>query len=116
MSADLREVGHAALSLARTVIEKKLKADPEQYGALLRSPLYPLYKLKASHLRIVYHVEKPSREVWILMIGNRRDIWNEESDEILRRMSVARVQIDASREATKPDHDKRASESRRKQR
>jgi mRNA-degrading endonuclease RelE of RelBE toxin-antitoxin system len=90
---DLKEIGHAALALARQAIEKKLKTAPDQYGDRLRSPLQRLHKLNASHLRFVYPIAPDVREVWILMIGNRRDIWDWDQSEILKRLS----ELDASR-------------------
>ena len=91
LTKDVRGIGQAALVVARSTIEKKLKVDPEQYGARLHSPLHGLFKLKASHLRIAYHVEKPAREVWILMIGDRREIWAEDQPEILIRFNALRT-------------------------
>lgn len=84
-------MGHAAFEVARTAINKKLKVDPEGYGAPLRSPLHGLYKLKASHVRIVYHIEEKKHEVRVLMIGARRDIWDEDQGEIVERLGEERV-------------------------
>jgi mRNA-degrading endonuclease RelE of RelBE toxin-antitoxin system len=94
LSEDLKKIGHAALEVARATIDKKLKLDPEKYGQRLHSPLHGLYKLKASHIRIAYHVEKATREVWVLMIGNRREIWDEDEAEILDRLGLVRRQVD----------------------
>src|SRR5579884_2439585 len=91
LSEDYDEVGHAAFEVARTAINKKLKLDPEGYGTPLRSPLRGLYKLKASHVRIVYHIEEKKHEVWVLMIGDRRDIWDEDQGEIIERLGEERV-------------------------
>jgi mRNA-degrading endonuclease RelE of RelBE toxin-antitoxin system len=94
LSDDLKKIGHAALEVARHAIDKKLKLDPEQYGQRLHSPLHGLYKLKSSNLRIAYHIEKSAREVWILMIGNRRDIWDEDQAEILDRLGIVRQRVE----------------------
>lgn len=94
LSDDLKKIGHAALEVARHAIDKKLKLDPEKYGQRLHSPLHGLYKLKSSDIRIAYHVEKSTREVWVLMIGNRRDIWDEDQIEILDRLGIVRQQMD----------------------
>lgn len=88
---DYDEVGHAAFEVARTAINRKLKVDPAGYGASLRSPLQGLYKLKASHVRIVYHIEEKKHEVWVLMIGGRRDIRDEDQGEIIERLGEERV-------------------------
>jgi mRNA-degrading endonuclease RelE of RelBE toxin-antitoxin system len=97
LSEDLKKIGHAALEVARGAIDKKLKVDPEMYGQRLHSPLHGLYKLKSSHIRIAYHVEKSRHEVWILMIGNRRDIWEQDQAEILERLGIVRHQVNPDR-------------------
>jgi mRNA-degrading endonuclease RelE of RelBE toxin-antitoxin system len=85
LTNDVDEVGYAAMEIARKVIEKKLKVDPIGYGGLLKRDLKGLYKIKTSDIRIVYHVIDETHEVWILMIGNRRDIWEDASDIIVAR-------------------------------
>lgn len=99
LSEDYHAVGHAAFEIARTAIHKKLKVDPEGYGTTLRSPLQGLYKLKASHVRVVYHIEDGTREVWVLLIGARRDIWDEDQGDILERLDSQRA-ADRARDAT----------------
>ena len=85
---DLEVVGHAAFDIARKAIDKKLKVNPEQYGASLHDPLHQFRKLKSSQIRVVYRVNAAKAEVLILMIGNRRDIWDSEQGEILDRHAV----------------------------
>ena len=85
LTEDLRTVGHAAFELAREAVEKKLQLAPDQYGAPLGKPLHGLRKLETADLRIVYRVDEAPREVLVLMIGNRRDIWAEFQAEILDR-------------------------------
>lgn len=87
---DLDEVGYAAFQMARKAIDKKLKVAPDQYGAGLHDPLHPFRKLKASHIRIVYRVDPDAADVLILMIGDRRDIWDTEQTEILDRYEEER--------------------------
>ncbi|MBC7791457.1 MAG: hypothetical protein H7Z74_16040 [Anaerolineae bacterium] len=87
---DLEDVGHAAFQMARKAIDKKLKVAPDQYGESLHDPLHPFRKLKASHIRIVYRVNPVAAEVLILMIGDRRDIWDAEQTEILDRYEEER--------------------------
>ena len=86
---DLEVLSTSAVEAARKVIDKKLKVDPQQYGEFLHRPLQGLYKLKTSSVRIVYHVDAEAREVWILAIGERRDIWEDQAG-ILKRWDVAR--------------------------
>ena len=87
LTDDVPQIGHAAFELARKAITKKLTKDPEQYGERLHAPLHGLYKLKASHVRVAYTVESSKREVWVLLIGDRRTIWESREGEILGRLS-----------------------------
>lgn len=86
---DLHMLSTSAIEAARKAIDKKLKVDPQQYGEFLHRPLQGLYKLKTSAVRIVYHVDAEAREVWILAMGDRRDIWKDEG-AILGRWDLAR--------------------------
>ncbi|HYN82511.1 MAG TPA: hypothetical protein VES88_13495 [Gemmatimonadaceae bacterium] len=81
-------MGHAAFDVAKRAIEKKLKVSPKEYGESLRHPLHGLFKLKSSHVRIAYHVQDTPAEVWILMIGDRKSIWEDEQAEILERLEA----------------------------
>ena len=86
---DLRVLSASAADAARKAIDKKLKTDPQQYGEFLHRPLQGLYKLKTSAVRIVSHVDSEAHEVWVLAIGDRRDIWRDQAG-ILRRFDSAR--------------------------
>jgi mRNA-degrading endonuclease RelE of RelBE toxin-antitoxin system len=92
LDTDSHDVGAAAMEIAQRAIEKKLKVDPLQYGDRLHRPLHGLYKLRSSDVRIVYHVEEETREIWILAIGNRRDIWHEQG-AILQRKTAAEEEL-----------------------
>ncbi len=87
---DLREIGHAAYETAKRAIDKKLRTHPEQYGEPLRAPLQGIVKLRVSHVRIAYHLERSAHEVWILMIGDRGVIWKHNEKDILRRLDEMR--------------------------
>ena len=86
---DLHTLSTPAIEAARKAIDKKLKVDPVQYGEFLHRPLQGFYKLKTSAVRIVYHVETETHEVWIFAMGDRRDIWKDET-AILKRWDAAR--------------------------
>ncbi|MBA2669811.1 MAG: hypothetical protein H0U67_05510 [Gemmatimonadetes bacterium] len=90
LQEDLREIGHAAYETAKKAIDQKLRTHPEQYGEPLRAPLQSLFKLKSSHVRIAYHVERSAHEVWILMIGDRSVIWRHHEKDVLRRLNEMR--------------------------
>lgn len=87
---DITRLGQAAFHVARKVITKKLAIAPEQYGAHLHAPLHGLYKLKSGHVRIAYHIEHDAHEVWILMIGDPRTIWESGEGGILARLGEER--------------------------
>lgn len=80
-------LGHVAYHAARKAIAKRLAIDPEHYGVRLHSPLHGLYKLRVSHVRVVYHVEHGAHEVWVLLIGDRRDVWERREGEMLHRLA-----------------------------
>jgi mRNA-degrading endonuclease RelE of RelBE toxin-antitoxin system len=102
---DFQTLSSSAVEAARKAIDKKLKRDPQQYGEFLHRPLQGLYKLKTSAIRIVYHVDAEAREVWVLAIGDRRDIWQDEVG-ILKRWDAARREFRpddvSTREVGKP--------------
>jgi mRNA-degrading endonuclease RelE of RelBE toxin-antitoxin system len=95
LADDLREIGHDAYDTAKKAIKKKLPVDPHQYGDRLGPPLVGLWKLKASHIRVAYHIQESVREVWVLLIGDRDVIWDRHEDEILGRLDVMREQAAA---------------------
>ena len=88
LKEDFDDVGHAGFEMARRVIDKKLRIAPDQYGPNLHHPLHAFRKLKSSDIRIVYRVDANASDVLVLMIGNRRDIWESEQEEILERYEV----------------------------
>lgn len=105
---DLDALGEAAFEVAMAAIDKKLKVSPEQYGDGLGPPLAGLYKLKASHIRVAYHIGQATHEVWVLMLGDRQDIRKTRQGGILERLQMVKSRIarEADRrredEATKP--------------
>lgn len=90
LSDDLRDLGADSYATAKKAIQKKLPLDPHQYGEGLRPPLDGIYKLKSSNVRVAYHIEESDREVWVLMIADRRVIWDRHEDEILGRLDEER--------------------------
>lgn len=96
--------------MARKAITKKLTEDPEQYGTRLHSPLHGLFKLKSSHMRVAYHIEKDLREVWVLVIGDRRTIWKDRQGEILDRLKKEKAKRAPT--ANNPSHPAKCSQPR----
>jgi len=83
-------VGAAALAEAKKAVDKKLRTDPTGYGEPLGPPLLGLHKLKSSKIRVVYRIEDPVREVWVLMIRSRKTIWKRGQGTIVERLASAR--------------------------
>jgi addiction module RelE/StbE family toxin len=52
---------------------KKLGLAPEKYGSPLRGDLKGYWKLKISHYRVVYRIERDHVQVLVLKLGLRRD-------------------------------------------
>lgn len=90
LAEDLKKIGHTGFALARKAIDEKLTTAPLQYGSPLRHPLHGLLKLKVSHLRVAYYVDVAARDVWILMIADRKSVWTKGQGDILDRLSDER--------------------------
>lgn len=86
LSDDLPAIGNDAFDRATAAIQDKLATHPEEFGEPLRAPLQGLYKLRVGHLRIAYRVVRPSHEVWILMISDRKTIWSRRVRELQQRL------------------------------
>jgi len=54
-------------------IRKKLTVDPENYGKPLRGELKGFWKLRVGEYRVVYSINKCRVEVYVVMVGFRRD-------------------------------------------
>lgn len=81
---DFRKINKKDQSVILKTIHKKLSISPEKYGSPLRSELKGYWKLKISHYRAVYRIEKNTIQVLVLKIGMRRDA--EVYKEILSRI------------------------------
>lgn len=103
LSTDLPALGEASFAMAKAAILKKLATFPDRYGAPLRTPLGGMRKLRVSNLRIIYKVFPAQREVWIYMIGARRDIWDYDQPEILERAQALADSVLAQRTRARPD-------------
>lgn len=78
---DFKKISKTDQSLIIRTIYKKLVLEPEKYGKPLRHELKGYWKLKISHYRVVYLIEKEIVRVMVLKIGMRRD------DEVYREMA-----------------------------
>ena len=81
---DFKKINKKDRILILKTIYKKLSVAPEKYGSLLRNPLKGYWKLKISHYRVVYRIEKNTVKVLVLKVGIRRD--DEVYKEVLQRI------------------------------
>jgi mRNA interferase RelE/StbE len=86
LEKDFKKISQHDRNILLKTIYKKLTINPEQYGAPLRGELKGYWKLKVSHYRVVYRIEKSRVAVLVLKIGMRRD--KEVYKEMLLRMSI----------------------------
>ena len=73
LDEDFKKINKHDRSVIIKTIYKKLSIAPEEYGSPLRSELKGYWKLKISHYRVVYKIEKETIKVLILKVGIRRD-------------------------------------------
>lgn len=82
---DFKKISEKDRSLILKTIYKKLTMAPEKYGSPLRFPLKGYWKLKISHYRVVYRIEKASIHIFVLKVGLRRD--EEVYQQMLQRLN-----------------------------
>ena len=70
---DFKKISKSDRSAILKTIYKKLSVDPEEYSTPLRSELKGFWKLKISHYRVIYKIEKNTIKVLVLKVGMRRD-------------------------------------------
>lgn len=80
MKEDFAKINKNDQRIILKTIFKKLKVNPEGYGEPLKQGLKGFWKLKVSHYRIIYRIEKEEVLVLVLKIGLRRD------DQVYREM------------------------------
>ncbi|MBU4304356.1 MAG: type II toxin-antitoxin system RelE/ParE family toxin [Candidatus Omnitrophica bacterium] len=73
LNEDFKKISEHDRSIILKTIHKKLCISPEKYGSPLRSGLKGYWKLKISHYRVVYKIDKNEIKVLVLKIGMRRD-------------------------------------------
>lgn len=70
---DFKKIGKHDQSVILKTIYKKLSIAPEKYGDPLFFELKGYWKLKISHYRVIYRMEKDIIRVLVLKVGIRRD-------------------------------------------
>ena len=70
---DFKKISKYDQSIILKTIYKKLSVAPEKYGSPLRYELKGYWKLKISHYRVIYRIEKNTVKILVLKVGMRRD-------------------------------------------
>ena len=70
---DFRKISKRDRSTILKTIHKKLSIAPEKYGTQLRKELKGYWKIRISHYRVIYRIEKDIISVLVLKVGMRRD-------------------------------------------
>lgn len=70
---DFKKINKHDRSIILKTIYKKLSISPEKYGSPLRNELKGYWKLKISHYRVVYRIEKNTIKILVLKVGMRKD-------------------------------------------
>jgi mRNA interferase RelE/StbE len=73
LTEDFKKVSRLDRMLILKTIYKKLSFAPQEYGAPLRGNLYGYWKLKISHYRVIYKIERQTVCVLVFKVGLRRD-------------------------------------------
>ncbi len=81
---DFKKINKKTRAIILKTVYKKLSVAPEKYGSPLRNPLKGYWKLKISHYRVIYRIEKNTIKVLVLKVGMRRDA--EVYKEMLQRI------------------------------
>jgi mRNA-degrading endonuclease RelE of RelBE toxin-antitoxin system len=84
---DFKKIGKHNRSVILKTIYKKLSIEPEKYGDPLSFELKGYWKLKISHYRVIYRIEKDIIRVLVLKVGIRKE------DTVYKEMLVRMKKI-----------------------
>jgi mRNA interferase RelE/StbE len=72
---DLPEIPANLFDRIERGIVARLSTHPDRYGAPLRHPLRPLWKIRVGDYRVAYEIDAEARTVTVWAIRQRRDIY-----------------------------------------
>ncbi|MBL7544050.1 MAG: type II toxin-antitoxin system RelE/ParE family toxin [Bdellovibrionaceae bacterium] len=72
---DLKSISKANKDQIRKAIEKKLAANPIEFGKPLQYSLKGLRRLRVGDYRIIFQIEEENKVVLIVKIGHRREVY-----------------------------------------
>ena len=77
---DIPKLNRDTSARVRRAIELKLANKPEIYGLPLRGTLKKYWKLRVGDYRVVYEIR--SKQVIILIIAHRKDVYRSAKDRV----------------------------------
>lgn len=72
---DIKSISKTNKDHIRKAIEKKLAANPIEFGKPLQYSLKGLRRLRVGDYRIIFQIEEDAKVVLIVKIGNRREVY-----------------------------------------
>ena len=80
---DIARIPKNIRQIIARAIEERLGSDPVQFGEPLRRGLQRYRKLRAGDYRIIYEISE--QDVDVLLIGNRKDVYEKAPRRVSRR-------------------------------
>ena len=76
---DIPKLASSARNLIQKAIQERLTQDPQRFGKPLRYSYKGHRRLRVSDYRVIYRIDEVSHRVFIVAIGHRRDIYDEQT-------------------------------------
>lgn len=70
---DIQKISQADKHRIFRAIRNKLTYNPQEFGVPLRGKFSSLWKLRVGPYRVIYKIEKENIQVYVIMIGYRRN-------------------------------------------
>jgi mRNA interferase RelE/StbE len=70
---DIQKISQADKQRIFRAIRNKLTSNPQEFGVPLRGKFSSLWKLRVGPYRVIYKIEKENIQVYVIMIGYRRN-------------------------------------------
>ena len=77
VKTDLKGLPKSVKEKLRKAIEKKLMLNPIEFGKPLQYSLKGLRRLRVDDYRIIYQIEIETKNVLIVKIGHRKEVYGE---------------------------------------
>ena len=88
ISRDMPDINRDMQERILNALDNRLATSPERYGHRLRHSLKGYWKLRVGDYRAVFRIS--GSEVWVLGIGNRKEIYGQIGTRLRWQPSVSR--------------------------